>query len=649
MAEGADEPDVASPDPALPAPNGGGGLNAARSQESAVGFGAYPNPDEDQKALEAQGEERPAEVQEDRVFAEDWWSHTRPTVDLHGNFRVRTNLYHNFALNRIDPPDQAYWPRAVDDSYTDLNETPWDTNACTEKQSTGSGSTDPGRSDYPCNSPTQAGANIRFRLEPSIIISDNLRVHSQIDLLSNLVMGSTPQGYQNYPATLSGGYSVAEPSGYEAVGGVVNSQNSPVSGINSLQDAITVRRAWAEYETPYGELKFGRMADHWGLGIMHNAGDNLDGDYQSNVDRIAFTTGLPSLSLYASGSWDFMNEGATSAAFTPDGGQPYDLGQRDDVSRMNLQLFRRMDPQLQALALAKGELVLNGGVYLSYRWQRLANDYSGPGATCAAGADALGCEPLQAQEGIVPRGMKIWTPDVYGEVLYRKFRGAFEFVTHQGKFNSLGTAPGDNDYSFGEDDGWRVNQWAIATEMNLKLMEDRLLLGFYSGWASGDGDVDTLTPGYGVQDQHGNKTISTFRFHPGYRVDLILNRNLLSRVQGSYYFKPMAQYDFIRKASGLKVGGRAEAIWTRASNFMQTPGHHRDLGIELDATIYYQSKDGVLNTREDLTGGFYSMAQYGVLFPLSGLGYLQDQQPTDGDDLKLKPAQMVRVFLGVAF
>src|SRR5690606_17873902 len=197
-------------------------------------------------------------------------------------------------------------------------------------------------------------------------------------------------------------------------------------------------------------------------------------------------------------------------------------------------------------------------------------------------------------------------------------------------------------------------QWAVAGEIKQRLVEDRLVLGFFSGWASGDPDVDSLVPPDGVQPQLGDSTISTFRFHPGYRVDLILNRHLLSRVQGSYYFKPMAQYDFIRKSNGMKLGGRAEAIWTRASSFMQTPGHHRDLGIELDGTVYYQSEDGVQNDRENLTGGFYAMLQYGVLFPLSGLGYLEDQEVPvpEGDDdnsIKLKPAQTVRAFLGVAF
>jgi hypothetical protein len=97
----------------------------------------------------------------------------------------------------------------------------------------------------------------------------------------------------------------------------------------------------------------------------------------------------------------------------------------------------------------------------------------------------------------------------------------------------------------------------------------------------------------------------------------------------------------------MRLGGRAEAIWTRASQFMQAPGHEHDLGIELNGTIFYQSKDGALNDSADLAGGFYGMLQYGVLFPFSGLGYQDAQRPDPYDGLQT--AQMVRMFLGVAY
>src|SRR5690606_32251986 len=155
----------------------------------------------------------------------------------------------------------------------------------------------------------------RFRVEPTLVISDNLKIRTQIDLLDNLVLGSTPGGYANVPS--ANGYAVAPRDNFEPVSGLTYTQSPPRSGINSLQDSILVKRAWAEYTTPVGQLRFGRMPDHWGLGILHNAGDDFDGDYQSTVDRIAFFTALPSLSLHVGGAWDFAAEGPTSEPFTP--------------------------------------------------------------------------------------------------------------------------------------------------------------------------------------------------------------------------------------------------------------------------------------------------------------------------------------------
>ena len=42
---------------------------------------------------------------------------------------------------------------------------------------------------------TLAGANMRFRLEPTINISEDVRIMAQIDMLDNLILGSTPDGY----------------------------------------------------------------------------------------------------------------------------------------------------------------------------------------------------------------------------------------------------------------------------------------------------------------------------------------------------------------------------------------------------------------------------------------------------------------------
>ena len=123
----------------------------------------------------------------------------------------------------------------------------------------------------------------------------------------------------------------------------------------------------------------------------------------------------------------------------------------------------------------------------------------------------------------------------------------------------------------------------------------------------------------------GGRDIDLANGNPAYSVDLILYRNILTRVQGTYFFRPSASYDFLRDASGQKLGGGVAAIWSRASEFMQSPGHAHDLGIELNANVYFQSKDGARNDDPNKKGGFFSKLEYGVLFPMAGLGYSPGQ------------------------
>ena len=122
------------------------------------------------------------------VYAEDWWVHSRPIFEMHGYLRVRAELFHGFALGRLDNPSVALWPQPADNSYTDLGGTPHAVHLCGDSHIA------------PCDDKTQAGANMRFRINPELHISDNLRILSQIDMLDNLVLGSTPAGFANQPA-----------------------------------------------------------------------------------------------------------------------------------------------------------------------------------------------------------------------------------------------------------------------------------------------------------------------------------------------------------------------------------------------------------------------------------------------------------------
>ncbi|MBX3181106.1 MAG: TIGR04551 family protein [Polyangiaceae bacterium] len=600
----------------------------------------FPRAETDPGALRAQPPPAApvkAEPEGERVYAEAWWSHARPVLELHGYYRLRAELFHNFSLGRIDSPNFAMWPMPIDNHYTTADNV-YGPALCTAEESDSSGSSTD--ATYPCKNKTQAGANMRFRLNPELHISDNLRIMSQVDLLDNLVLGSTPIGYS---VGAEGG--VRQRSGYSPLGAFDTTQEPPSAGVNSLNDSIRVKRVWGEYLTPVGQLRFGRMPSHWGLGILAHGGDGYDDDYQSTSDRIMFVTGLRSLDLYLGGAWDFSNEGATSASLGNPQGQPYDLAQLDDVDQYVLLLMRRTNPELQRLRLAQGKLVVNGGAYVVHRRQLLANDLSTPSGVGENQLDMSADE--RANSAFVRREAIAWIPDFWLQLLYKKFRFEAELVTIQGSIESNQAGDGG--------EAQEISQWGLATELEQRLIEDRLRLQFKFGWASGDPDVKGISPiANGLQPQFGDDTISTFRFHPNYKVDMILNRNILNRVQGSYYFRPSVDYDFLRKSTGQKLGGGAAVIWTRASEFIQTPGHARDLGVEINAKLYFQSKDGSLNDDLEKMGGFYTSLEWGVLFPLAGLGYQEleakNMQTTLGSGAaETSTAQIVRWYMGILF
>jgi uncharacterized protein (TIGR04551 family) len=566
------------------------------------------------------------------IYAEDWWVRSRPVLELHGYLRVRAELFHGFALGRADSLDNALWPQPADNSYTDVGGIVHNVVACGDN----------GRSL--CDDKSQAGANMRFRVNPELHLSDNLRILSQIDMLDNLVLGSTPSGYVNRPETANPALT-AYP--YVPRGAFADTQVPPAAGLNSFKNSVSVKRAWGEYATPLGQLRFGRMPSHWGLGILENSGDGYDSDWQSTVDRIMFTTGIKSLDLYFSAGWDFPNEGATSEnLFSTFGGQPYDLAQLDDVNQYVAMVARRRSPELAKLDLAKGNVVLNGGAYFAYRDQSIAAESPPLGAS--TNTVQMAVTPL-GTNGFERRGFKQYTPDLWIQLLYKKLRFEAEGTAVIGSGQNLVTA----------NSSFKLRQFGVASQTEFRAIEDRLRLQFGFGWASGDAGLlpdqqarrTTLSPSrtgnaYGTRVL-GDNTYSEFRFHPDYRIDLILHRNILGRVQGEYYFRPSVDYDFTRSAEGQKLGGGAAVIWTRASEFIQTPGHKRDLGLEFDLSLYYQSKDGALNDNPDKMGGFFTMLQYGVLFPLGGLSHLPVDSVAGVPDTTT--AHTLRWFIGVLY
>lgn len=123
-------------------------------------------------------------------------------------------------------------------------------------------------------------SDLRFRLDPTLNVSEDIRVHGRIDFLDNLVLGSTPE-YMT-------GANFASPT--NPIAALSHSQNAPLIGTNSQFGGIAVKRLWAEVDYPFGSIRFGRMPLSFGLGILFNAGDDITQDYGNNVDGAFFET-----------------------------------------------------------------------------------------------------------------------------------------------------------------------------------------------------------------------------------------------------------------------------------------------------------------------------------------------------------------------
>ena len=642
--------------PSAPSAGGAAGVGAGSDnllpQEPAgpaapiTAGGPQVDPAGDQAKLVKQGSERPTNDgtiggRPSEIYSEDWWAHTRPIIELHGYFRTRGEVYHNFALGRPSTAsdNQNLWPQPLDNTYTLPNGQPRQVLLCGDSRTS------------ECKDNTQSTANLRLRLNPEIHISDNLRIMSQIDLLDNLVLGSTPDAYslkprvydpKNTTATTTSGNGYAPGvngyNGYAPLGAFSTTQGPPTAGVNGYRNSIDVTRAWAEYLTPLGQIRFGRMPSHWGLGMLVNSGDGIDHDYQSNADRIMFVSGIKSMDLYFGGAWDFVSTGPTNASpYDLYGGQPYNTSNLSNVNQWVAFIAKRTNPELQRLKLARNELVLNGGLYTVYRSQLID-------VTAGQNPNTIDSSTTGNNNGQERRGAEALIPDAWVQLLYQKFRMEAELSTIWG---SVENSPASAKRT-------QIRQWGLATQTELRAVEDKLRVNFGFGWASGDPHVEGLNPGpNGLQVRQSEGAIRTFRFHPSYQVDYIFFRKIMTRVEGAYYFRPSVEYDFVRNPNGQKFGGGAAIIWSRASEFAQTPGNKRDLGVELNLQVYYQAKDGSLNDDPNKMGGFYTALQYGVFFPLGGLDYLPGESTGPSVpanvNFDLSTAQTVRLLLGVMF
>lgn len=119
---------------------------------------------------------------------------------------------------------------------------------------------------------------MRLRVKPTLKLNDHLSIQTEFDFLDNVLYGTkdTKQLYVLSP--LVGTLTMPAGAGsFWMTGGEAGDQN-----------AINVRRVWADILTPIGKFRIGRQPSHWGLGIFQNDGEDRQSDFGDTVDRILY-------------------------------------------------------------------------------------------------------------------------------------------------------------------------------------------------------------------------------------------------------------------------------------------------------------------------------------------------------------------------
>lgn len=589
--------------------------------------------DEDQMAADDKALLRQAEPPaSDPTLAT--WTTPRPVFSLNGYFRVRGEYLDNFAVGRI--PLDRLAPGDPFARWVQLDNAPASGGGGVLPQGGCKGEpSSPASQDQRCDgSATTRFANMRLRLQPTLSLSDNIRLHMMVDAFDNLVLGSTPEvrtvnQFGQVPGRAPG----------VPVDSLTQTVAPPESFRNTVGDAILVRRAWGEVtNSTIGQLRFGRMGHQWGLGMLWNAGEGtntldtaLDSDFQSEVDRIQLIGNFKG--IFFGVSWDFANKGYIVDPIDDVQAIPRDASRLDDTRQWSFLVARRLDPINQAKRLRQGKWVINGGAYFIYRTQFLSTST----------APFLGT-PTDLENSFVRRDAKVYMPDGWLQVLFKDIRLEVEFAGIFGQIQNI--SPSEFPPT-AEGASFKLRQWGVAFEGEFRFLNKKLAVFAKGGAASGDPDVVGLSQFEDLATQPvGQKNVTNFSFHPDYRIDLILWRQILGRIAGAYYLAPAISYDILRSEFGRVLGARVDFIYSRAMYQQQTYSSEPNLGAEIDVSIYYRTENG-----PQFTDGFFAAFQFGALFPLNGLRYLTvdgiREPGTEG--LGIRRALTLRLLLGIQF
>lgn len=424
-----------------------------------------------------------------------------------------------------------------------------------------------------------------------------MAVKLRIDAFDNLALGSTPDGI---PSASS-------------------SQRPP-------EDVLRIKRAYGEVLTPFGLLAAGRMGAHWGLGMLTNGGDCADCDSGDAADRIAFIT--PLLGHIWAVAYDFSSVGPTTQRVG--GSRVVDFEPSDNVHTISFAFMAWRSDLARERRRKAGKTTVDYGLLFSHRWQE--NDIPASWVSLA--------QPLTRYDSsqVMARGFTATAFDGWVRVTHPDLRIEAEAAVLLGSVEQASLIPGAL-----LREGVESLQVGVALESEFGALEGPVSGGLDAGYASGDpapgfGAVAAGNAAYGAPGElDGAQALpphdlrnDNFRFHPDYRVDRILFREIIGTVSDAVYVRPHVTWRFLDLGAG-RFSASLAAIASFAVESASAPGGESPLGLELDPTLVYESRDG-----------FLLALDYAALFPFSGL-----DNPAAG--LTARPAQLARLRVHFAF
>ncbi|MCA9679948.1 MAG: TIGR04551 family protein, partial [Myxococcales bacterium] len=445
-----------------------------------------------------------------------------------------------------------------------------------------------------------SGGDLRFRSDLAFYApGTGVAVKLRVDVLDDVALGSTPE---------------------------VGTGRAPTPAASPGQTAglVRVERAWGEALTPFGVLAAGRMGAHWGLGIAANGGDCDDCDGGDAADRVAFLA--PLFGHLLALSYDFSWSGPVTAR--KDAARTVELAESDDVTTVTVALLNARTPATLLRRAAAGRATVEYGAYVSHRWQ--ADDV--PAAYLPVAVPVGLDDPAQ----LMARDFSATSAGGWLRMLTPGFRLEAEAIYAHARVGQTSLIPGVE-----LTQPATSNQVGLAVETEAKL--GGLHLGVDGGFASGDD-----APGFGAfpvpgaaaaqpgdldgpqADPPGDTTVDNFRFHPDYRIDRILFREIIGTITDAAYLRPHVTARLADLGHAwIEAGATLIASW--AIEPSSTPSGARALGVEVDPTLTFGSRDG-----------FRAALEYAVLLP--GAAFDNPDQGLDA-----APAQLWRVRVGYVF